>query len=43
MAGVRLTPQFRAEIKAWADRQPDSPPLSEAIRRLIKSGLGKSK
>ena len=39
MAGVRLEPDFRAEIEAWASEQDDKPSLAEAIRRLIRRGL----
>jgi len=43
MSGVRLTPEFRAEIEAWAAEQEDHPNLAEAMRRLIKLGLGRRK
>jgi hypothetical protein len=39
MVGVRLEPDFRAEIEAWAEKQKDKPVLAEAIRRLIRRGL----
>jgi hypothetical protein len=39
MMGLRGTPEFRAEIEAWAERQHDKPKLSEAIRRLVELGL----
>jgi hypothetical protein len=39
MIGLRASPELRAEIEQWADRQPDSPRLSEAIRRLVELGL----
>ncbi|HEX7566422.1 MAG TPA: hypothetical protein VF396_24690 [Bradyrhizobium sp.] len=39
MMGLRGTPEFRAEIEAWAERQHDNPKLSEAIRRLVELGL----
>jgi hypothetical protein len=39
MVGVRLEPDFRAEIEAWAAKQKDKPPLAEAIRRLIRRAL----
>ncbi len=41
MVGVRLEPDFRAEIETWAEEQEDKPVLAEAIRRLIRRGLGK--
>jgi hypothetical protein len=43
MSGVRLTREFRAEIKAWAAEQEDKPTLAEAIRRLTKIGLRRRK
>jgi hypothetical protein len=43
MVGVRLEPEFRAEIETWAEEQEDRPVLAEAIRRLIRRGLGKSR
>jgi hypothetical protein len=39
MVGVRLEPDFRAEIEEWAETQDDRPVLAEAIRRLIRRGL----
>jgi len=39
MAGVRLEPDFRAEITKWAAEQEDKPSFAEAIRRLIRRGL----
>jgi hypothetical protein len=39
MMGLRGSPEFRAEIEAWAARQDDTPVLSEAIRRLVEIGL----
>jgi hypothetical protein len=39
MVGVRLEPEFRAEIEAWAAKQQDAPSLAEAIRRLLKQAL----
>jgi hypothetical protein len=43
MVGVRLEPDFRAEIEVWAAAQVDKPVLAEAIRRLIRQALGKPK
>jgi hypothetical protein len=40
MVGVRLEPDFRAEIEAWALTQEDMPGLAEAIRRLLRQALG---
>jgi hypothetical protein len=39
MIGVRVPPEMRREIEAWAARQPDSLSFSEAVRRLINRGL----
>jgi hypothetical protein len=39
MVGIRLEPEFRAEIEAWAVAQGDDPTFAEAARRLIKLGL----
>jgi hypothetical protein len=39
MIGLRASPELRAEIERWADRQSDTPRLSEAIRRLVELGL----
>jgi hypothetical protein len=39
MMGFRADPVIRAEIVRWAEKQPDIPTLSEAIRRLVELGL----
>jgi hypothetical protein len=39
MVGVRMSEEFQAEIKTWSKKQPDSPPLAAAIRRLVEIGL----
>jgi len=39
MVGVRMTEDFQEAIKAWAKKQPDSPSLASAIRRLVELGL----
>jgi hypothetical protein len=39
VTAIRLSPDFRAAIDAWAAQQDDKPPRSEAIRRLIELGL----
>jgi hypothetical protein len=39
LVGVRMTEEFQAEIKSWAKKQPDRPPLAAAIRRLVELGL----
>lgn len=41
MVGVRMSEEFQAGIKAWADKQPDAPPLATAVRRLVELGLSK--
>ena len=39
MIGLRASPQLRRAIESWANRQGDSPLLSDAIRRLVELGL----
>jgi hypothetical protein len=39
MIGLRATPQLRTAIEAWAKQQPDTPRLSEAVRRLVEIAL----
>jgi hypothetical protein len=39
MMGLRVSAKLRAAIVKWAEYQPDTPKLSEAIRRLIELGL----
>jgi len=39
MVGFRADPVARAAIVKWAESQPDTPTLSEAIRRLVELGL----
>jgi hypothetical protein len=39
LMGFRADPTTRAEIVRWAEKQPDMPTLSEAIRRLVELGL----
>jgi hypothetical protein len=39
MMGFRADPVIRAAIVRWAEKQPDMPKLSEAIRRLVEIGL----
>jgi hypothetical protein len=41
LLGFRATPELRAAIEEWAKRQPDTPRLSEAVRRLVLAALGK--
>lgn len=35
----RADPEIRAAIVRWAEKQPDNPTLSEAVRRLVALGL----
>ena len=37
--GFRASPVMRASVVNWAENQPDTPSLSEAIRRLVELGL----
>jgi hypothetical protein len=39
VTAIRLSPEFRAAVDAWAARQEDKPPRSEAIRRLVERQL----
>jgi hypothetical protein len=39
LVGVRMAEEFQAEIKLWAKKQPNQPPLATAIRRLVELGL----
>ncbi|MFL6820239.1 MAG: hypothetical protein ACJ8EF_20110 [Bradyrhizobium sp.] len=39
LMGFRADPVIRASIIRWAETQPDTPTLSEAIRRLVALGL----
>jgi hypothetical protein len=39
LMGFRADPVIRASIVRWAEKQPDMPTLSEAIRRLVEFGL----
>jgi Arc/MetJ-type ribon-helix-helix transcriptional regulator len=36
---VRLPPDLKSKVGAWASRQDDKPSLSEAIRRLLERAL----
>jgi metal-responsive CopG/Arc/MetJ family transcriptional regulator len=36
---MRLSPDLKDEVDAWADNQPGKPSRSEALRRLVKLGL----
>jgi hypothetical protein len=39
VTAIRLSPQLRESVDAWAARQSDVPGRSEAIRRLVELGL----
>lgn len=39
LMGFRADAAMRASIVRWAEKQPDMPTLSEAIRRLVDLGL----
>jgi Arc/MetJ-type ribon-helix-helix transcriptional regulator len=39
LVGVRMPPELRARIDAWAARQEDTPSLSEAVRRMLERQL----
>jgi hypothetical protein len=39
MVGIRLSDAARNAVERWARDEPDTPTLSEAIRRLIELGL----
>src|SRR3954451_22748004 len=39
LMGFRANPVVRASVIRWAENQPDTPTLSEAIRRLVELGL----
>jgi hypothetical protein len=39
VTAVRLPPELKSKVGAWANRQKDQPSLSEAIRRLLEKTL----
>jgi hypothetical protein len=39
MIGIRLSPDKRKAVEAWAKTALDKPSLSEAVRRLVELGL----
>ena len=43
MVRVRVSDELRGRIERWVARQDDTPRLSEAVRRLVEIGLGRSK
>jgi hypothetical protein len=34
-----MSEELQDDIRAWAKKQPDIPPLAPAIRRLVELGL----
>ena len=36
---MRASAEFLKSIDDWRDKQPDSPPRAEAVRRLVELGL----
>lgn len=39
VTAIRLSPELRNNVDAWAAKQTDKPNRSEAIRRLVELGL----
>ena len=39
VTAIRMSPQMRESVDAWAAKQADHPGRSEAIRRLVEIGL----
>ncbi|MGY4499175.1 Arc/MetJ-type ribon-helix-helix transcriptional regulator [Bradyrhizobium sp. GM24.11] len=39
VTAIRLSPELRATVDAWGEKQGDNPGRSEAIRRLVELGL----
>jgi hypothetical protein len=39
IVGVRMSEELQTQIKAWATKQDDDPPLATAVRRLVEIGL----
>ena len=39
VTAIRLAQQLKSKLDAWAERQPDRPGRSEAIHRLVETGL----
>jgi hypothetical protein len=36
---MRLSPALKDKVEGWAEKQPDKPSRSEALRRLIELAL----
>src|SRR5690349_16875733 len=43
VTAIRLSPEIREAVDAWAAEQKDAPSRSEAIRRLVELGLKKGR
>lgn len=43
VTAIRLSPELRAQIDAWAQTQSDRPSRSEAIRRILQQTLGEKR
>jgi hypothetical protein len=43
VTAIRLSPDMREAVDAWASKQKDAPSRSEAIRRLVELGLKRGK
>jgi hypothetical protein len=43
VTAIRLSGELKALIDKWRNTQPDKPPRSEAIRRLVLLGLAAPK
>lgn len=43
VTAIRLSPEIRQAVDAWATKQKDAPSRSEAIRRLVELGLKKGR
>jgi Arc/MetJ-type ribon-helix-helix transcriptional regulator len=43
VTAIRLSPNMRSRVDAWAAKQDDAPSRSEAIRRLVELGLAGTK
>jgi hypothetical protein len=43
LVGVRLQPEDLAAVDQWAAKQKEQPTRPEAIRALVRTGLGKGK
>jgi len=41
LIALRMPPEERQAVEAWAAKQEDKPTLSIAIRRLLANALGK--